>query len=90
VARLVAKEAYYSSRPIEAAGAWPSWLYSKLILRAAFSLKNSVYLAKLGCFIFVDLSYVLWVVLCFGGCYVSDVVSSVPSSVTDDAFYLSG
>ncbi len=90
MARLVAEEAYYGSSPVEAASAWPSWLYPKLILWASFSSQNSIDLAKLGCFIFVDLSYILGVVLCFGGCYVSDVVSSFSSSVADDAFYLPG
>ena len=83
MARLVAEEADYSSGPVEAATAWPSWLYPKLILRASFSLQNSIDLTKLGSFVFVDLSYVLRVVVCFGGCYVSDVVSSFSSSVAD-------
>jgi hypothetical protein len=59
VPRFVAEKAYHSSGPVEAASVLPSWLYPKFILRASSLLQNSIDLAKLGGFFFVDLSDVL-------------------------------
>jgi hypothetical protein len=88
--RLVAEETDDSSCPVEAARIWPSWFYTKFILWASFISQNSVNLAKLGGFFLVNLSDVLRVVLCLGGCYVGNAVTFLSSSVTDDALYLSG
>jgi hypothetical protein len=57
--RLVAEETYHSSGPIEAASVRPSWLYTEFILRASSLPQNSVDLAELGGFFFVDFSNVL-------------------------------
>jgi hypothetical protein len=86
--RLVTEETDDSSGPVEAARIWSSWLYTKFILWTPFLSQNSINLAKLGGFFFVNFSDVLRVILCLGGCYVGNAVTLLSSSVTDDALYL--
>ncbi len=57
--RFVAEEADNGSGAVEAASVWPSWLYSKFILRLSLLFQDGVDLAKLGGFFFVDFSDVL-------------------------------
>jgi hypothetical protein len=90
VPRFVAEEADDSSGPVEAASVWPSWLYSKFILWPSFPFQNSINLAKLGSFFFVNFSDILCVGFGFWGCHIGNVVPFLSSSVIDDALNLPG